>query len=110
MGVTYLEYHANANVNGYPRRVSHVFQTVKPRRAVAVVYTSIPEFEMGELLLHLGNVKETEVRSMEQGDTQWKVHAHAEVLDIVGENHTHSSTDGISDLAQDPVYMEKHDG
>lgn len=65
---------------------------------------------MDELLLQLGNVKETVVRSVEQGDAQWKVDAHAEVLNVIGKNHMHSSADRIGDLAEDPIHMEKSNG
>ena len=65
---------------------------------------------MRELLLQLGDVKETCVGSMEEGNPQREPYAHEEVLDVVRENSWDRPANGICDLRKNPVRMKECNG
>lgn len=68
------------------------------------------QLRIGILLLHLGNVKETQVGGLEQGNANWEVDTHTEVLNIVRKDSGHRRPDWICDLPQNPVDMQHKNG
>ena len=62
------------------------------------------------LLLHLRNMEKTTVGCMEESNSERKPDAHKEILYIVCENDRHSLSDGVDDLAKDPVGVKQNYG
>lgn len=100
----YLNDHAKADKGHDAFRVSDVPEAAQPRRAGAIASLRLQsESRVCELLLKLGNVQESQVRGVEQSNTQREVDAHEEELNIIGQNKRHGVCDGVGDLRQNPV-------
>lgn len=105
-GGTHLEHHTNTNEEKGPGIVLHILHLGQPSTDSAIRVVSGPSWlRVDKLPLHLGDMQESQVGRMEQGNPQREVDPHAKVLDVIGKHHPKCASHGICDLTQDPVDM-----